>query len=89
MTFTDLTFIFIFLPVALLLYHIVAKRFREFILLAVSLLFYACGSLQYFGLLLVMLAADVALVFVIGMIREKRIVVIMLVNCIRNKEIFN
>lgn len=61
MQFTDLTFLFIFLPIALLLYHLSVGRVKEIVLLLMSLLFYACGSTEYFSLLLISLAVNVIL----------------------------
>ena len=52
MTFTDLLFLFSFLPVSLCVYHLSKESMREYILLAISLIFYACGSFAYLGLLM-------------------------------------
>lgn len=51
MQFTDLTFLFIFMPILLASYYIVKPQHRKYILLAFSLMFYACGSNMYFLLL--------------------------------------
>ncbi len=65
MSFTDLLFIFTFLPVALLLYYAVpgsrVPAGREWILLAVSLVFYACGSPRYLVLLVISLMINVVI----------------------------
>jgi len=47
MSITSLSFLFIFLPVALVLYYVVPGFIREYILLAVNLLFYALCSTRY------------------------------------------
>lgn len=78
MTFTDITFLFIFLPVALLLYYFAAGRGKEVILLIMSLLFYACGSAEYFFLLLVSLIVNIMLGCSIKRLREKKIVAVCL-----------
>lgn len=52
MSFTELRFLTIFLPAALLGAHIPWKRCRETALLAVSLIFYAMGDLRFLPLLL-------------------------------------
>ena len=65
MLITDLIFIFLFLPVSLVLYYICPKKYREYILLAVSLVFYACGSADYFILLIVSLAVNIAIGYAI------------------------
>ncbi len=76
MSFTDLTFLFIFLPVALFLYYIAAKQYREIILLALSLLFYACGSMQYVMLLIVAMAVTIGIGYLVDRFREKRLITI-------------
>ena len=52
MIFSSLTFLLIFLPVTLLLYYIVPKRAKNFILLLCSLIFYAWGEPIYILLML-------------------------------------
>lgn len=46
MTIASITFVFIFLPVSLIVYYLVGDGKKEYILLALSLFFYACGSLE-------------------------------------------
>ncbi|MBR1692381.1 MAG: MBOAT family protein [Lachnospiraceae bacterium] len=58
---TDLSFIFWFLPLSLILYHFVPDRIKEYVLLAVSLFFYACGSRTYFFLFLISITVNVIL----------------------------
>ncbi len=43
-------FLFSFLPLALAIYYIATDEAKDYVLLAVSLLFYAIGSLKYFAL---------------------------------------
>ena len=55
MVFSSLTFIFLFLPITLLLYFIIPKRFikvKNIILLICSLIFYAWGEPKYISLML-------------------------------------
>lgn len=47
MVFSSLFFTFAFLPVTTLLYYLVGKRFRDFVLLVASLFFYAWGEPIY------------------------------------------
>lgn len=47
MVFSSLLFTFIFLPAVLLLYFLAKDRYRNYILLAVSLIFYAYGEPQF------------------------------------------
>ena len=52
MVFSSVTFLFVFLPVTLLLYYIVPKRCRNLVLLLMSLVFYAWGEPVYVILML-------------------------------------
>lgn len=47
MSFTSMIFLFLFLPVSLILYYSFGKWFKDYLLLALSLLFYAAGSVKY------------------------------------------
>lgn len=47
MSITSMLFIFMFLPVSLALYYLVDDKIKEYVLLAVSLIFYAIGCLKY------------------------------------------
>ena len=52
MVFSSLTFLFIFLPITILLYYVVPVRFRNLMILVASLLFYSWGEPVYIILLL-------------------------------------
>lgn len=52
MIFSSLLFLFRFLPAVLLVYYIVPRRFRNFVLLLFSLIFYAWGEPVYILLML-------------------------------------
>lgn len=52
MVFSSVTFLFLFLPVSLLLYYLVPKKLKNFILLITSLIFYAWGEPVYVILML-------------------------------------
>lgn len=47
MSITNMTFLFMFLPIALALYYFVDNRAKEVVLLILSLVFYAIGSVKY------------------------------------------
>lgn len=47
MLFNSIVFIFVFLPILLLLYYITPKRYKNYLLLLFSLLFYAWGGFSY------------------------------------------
>ncbi|MDD3362449.1 MAG: MBOAT family protein [Hespellia sp.] len=52
MLFSSITFLFIFLPITLVLYYIVPDKFRNYILLITSLFFYAWGEPVYIVLMI-------------------------------------
>ena len=52
MVFSSIIFIFYFLPVFLLLYYMVGKRFKNWVLVIASLLFYLWGAPEFFLFLL-------------------------------------
>lgn len=58
MVFSSATFLFIFLPVVLVLYYLVPTRWRNGILLAASLLFYSWSEPRFIALLMVSITAD-------------------------------
>lgn len=47
MVFSSITFLFAFLPVSLLLYGVIRRRFRNVVLLLISLVFYAYGEREH------------------------------------------
>lgn len=67
---TDVVFVFIFLPVSLLTLAF-RPNLLKYVLLLLSLFYYACGSPKYFVLLLGMLVLNVGLAYIIGMMKEK------------------
>lgn len=52
MLFSSISFVFLFLPLFLLVYYLTPKRFRNIPLFLGSLIFYALGEIKYFPLLL-------------------------------------
>lgn len=67
MSVTSMLFLFLFLPLSLGIYYAVNDRIREYVLLAVSLLFYSLGSPEY--LILFITASSVTAV--IGQVLSK------------------
>ena len=47
MVFSSITFLFLFLPVVLAVYYIAPEKWKNIILLAASILFYAWGEPVY------------------------------------------
>ena len=59
MTITDVMFLFFFLPFALVVYYLGKESYRKYILLVLSLVFYACGAPEYVLLLLLSLVINI------------------------------
>ena len=67
MLFSSTVFIFYFLPIVLLFYFISPKKWRNYVLLIASLIFYAWGGLLYFPLLIF----SIVLNYICGLFIEK------------------
>ena len=63
MTFNTILFLFTYLPIALILYYIVPKRFRNIPLVLLSLVFYAWGNPTY----LILMAFSVVFNYITGL----------------------
>lgn len=59
MSITSLLFLFIFLLLSLVIYYISSDRVKEYVLLGISLLFYAIGSIEYLFLFMIAVAVTV------------------------------
>lgn len=68
---TNITFVFMFLPIALAFYYLVKDDAKEYVLLFLSIIFYACGSLQYLGLFIISIAATILIGRAIHTFSEK------------------
>ena len=53
MLFSSITFLFVFLPVVLLVYYICPRKFKNFTLMIFSLLFYGWGEPKYIIVMLI------------------------------------
>lgn len=71
MSFTDLTFIFLLLPLFLAIYYISKEGLREYVLCACSLFFYAFGSIGCVLLLIFSICVDVCIGWLIDKCRER------------------
>ena len=58
MVFSSILFIFRFLPVAMLLYYIVPFKYKNFVILLLSLFFYSWGEPKYFGIMVASILVD-------------------------------
>ena len=64
MSTTDMLFLLVFLPVSLLA-CIMSAKLQKYILLIISLFFYACGSVKYFTLFIGLLLVNIVLGYII------------------------
>lgn len=78
MAITSTVFIMFFLPVSLGIYYFSRDSVKEYVLLIISLLFYACGSLQFLMLFIVSAFITVCLGRMMAEHREKRRVALFL-----------
>lgn len=58
MLFSSVTFLFFFLPIVFLLYYAVPKKYKNYLLLFFSIVFYAWGGLLYLPLLLISISIN-------------------------------
>lgn len=61
MPINSLFFIFVFLPIALIVYHVVTDAAKDYVLLALSVVFYAVGSVKYTTLLILALIVTIGI----------------------------
>lgn len=72
MLFSSITFLYLFLPFTILLYFLVPQRARNFILLVMSLLFYAWGEPTYVFLMLGQIVVSYVLLWFVDRFRGRR-----------------
>jgi len=70
--FSSILFLFKFLPITLLIYYVVPKKLKNFVLLAASLFFYSWGEPKYFPIMIACILINYLLAIVIDKYREKR-----------------
>ena len=68
MLFSSLTFLFIFLPLLLVIYFLAKDKYKNYILLAVSLLFYSWGEPKYIVLMLLSITVN----YVLALLLDKK-----------------
>jgi alginate O-acetyltransferase complex protein AlgI len=71
--FSSTAFLFLFLPVTLALYYLLAPMYRNLLLLAASLLFYAWGEPVYIGLMLISILFNWGVGLAMSSARSRRI----------------
>lgn len=67
MLFSSVTFLYYFLPIVLVLYYVVPKKLKNFVLFLASLVFYAWGEPKYVFLMLI----SVTIGYVAGLLMDK------------------
>ena len=93
MIFSSLNFLFIFLPIVLILYFIVPFSIKNFVLLIASIIFYAWGEPVYVILMLLSIAFNYVAGRQFGVIndpgaRKRQLVIAVIVNA-NKKTIIN
>ena len=73
MIFSSLIFLFMFLPLVLLLYYATPKRFRNVTLFAVDLVFYSWGEPMLVLLMLVSVLINYIAAILVGINRKKKV----------------
>lgn len=58
MLFSSMSFIFVFLPIVLLLYYLCREELRNYVLLTASVIFYAWGEPKYFLIMMLIVAVN-------------------------------
>ena len=76
MVFSSILFIYVFLPLFLILYHLVGTKIKNYVLLAASLLFYACGAPKFIFLVVASLVANFYVVQQISAQQNRKIFLI-------------
>ena len=73
MVFSSIIFMFTFLPLSLLLYYIMPRKFKNLILLMISLVFYAWGEPVYVLLMIFTIVFDYIMALIIDRTREDKV----------------
>ena len=73
MVFSSIIFMFTFLPLSLLLYYIMPRKFKNLILLMISLVFYAWGEPVYVLLMIFTIIFDYIMALIIDSNREDKV----------------
>lgn len=73
MLFSSISFLFYFLAAIILVYFLVPYKFKNTVLLAFSLFFYAWGGVKYAGLMLIAIALGYVFGLLVEKYREKKI----------------
>ena len=58
MVFSSIVFLYIFLPIMLIIYFIVPNKFKNAIMILASLIFFAWGEIRYIFIMLILAVMD-------------------------------
>ena len=58
MVFSSIVFLYIFLPIMLIIYFIVPNKFKNAVMIAASLIFFAWGEIRYIFIMLLLAVMD-------------------------------
>ena len=72
MLFSSLTFLFIFLPILIGIYYLANEKYRNYVLLVASLIFYSWGEPKYIILMLVSIIVNYFFALMIGKQKKKK-----------------
>ena len=67
-----LTFLFIFLPILIGIYYLANEKYRNYVLLVASLIFYSWGEPKYIILMLVSIIVNYFFALMIGKQKKKK-----------------
>ena len=82
MVFSSLEFVFYFLPIVLILYYVVPGKYKNYLLLGASLLFYSYGEPIYLIILVVSIGVNYSLAMAISKCSGRKIAKTLLVTVI-------
>lgn len=71
MSFTELPFCLIFLPAALIAYYACRGKLRDFVLVCLSVFYYYCAGRNFLLLFVILVAGNIFLSIIIGLIKKK------------------
>ena len=71
MVFSSLTFLFIFLPITLLIYYISKDKYKNYVLLFFSLVFYSWGEPRYIILMILSIVLNYYFAILIDKYKRK------------------
>ena len=78
MLFTSISFLYYFLPIVLILYFVVPKKFKNFVLFASSIIFYFCGEPIYTFLMIGEILVSYIGAILLEKYKKKSILIILL-----------